>query len=200
MHKKNRVQGWAVPWIPVLAFAGYGTVNWQQNYPVHKIEMLAGIETMLWHVDVLQGTKFRWLTDHKGLTHLLNQKNPSGWQACWIEKISNFTFEVTYIAGSENVVADALSWIYSNDSAGTERAKSEYTYFDVDNDDTSRVELVGMEALPVLAGIEAQILTRWGSHTRQPSEKAAWAASEASSAAMPSPAVKGSSKDMAARV
>ena len=28
MHKKNRVQGWAVPWIPVPAFASYGTVNW----------------------------------------------------------------------------------------------------------------------------------------------------------------------------
>ena len=46
----------------------------QQNYPVHEIEMLAGVETMLRHVDILQGTKFRWLTDHKGLTHLLNQK------------------------------------------------------------------------------------------------------------------------------
>ena len=26
--EKNRVQGWAGPWIPVMAFAGYGTVNW----------------------------------------------------------------------------------------------------------------------------------------------------------------------------
>lgn len=50
----------------------------QQNYPVHEIEMLAGVETMLRHVDILQGAKFKWLTNHKGLTYLLNQKNLSG--------------------------------------------------------------------------------------------------------------------------
>ena len=45
----------------------------QQNYPVHEIEMLAGIETMMRHRDILQGVRFRWYTDHKGLIHLLNQ-------------------------------------------------------------------------------------------------------------------------------
>ena len=39
----------------------------QQNYPVHEIEMLAGVETMLRHHDILQGVKFKWITDHKGL-------------------------------------------------------------------------------------------------------------------------------------
>lgn len=48
----------------------------QQNYPVHEIEMLAGVESMLRHRDILQGAKFQWLTDHKGLVHLLNQKVP----------------------------------------------------------------------------------------------------------------------------
>ncbi len=56
----------------------------QQNYPVHEIEMLAGIECMLWHRDVLQGLHFTWVTDHKGLIHLSNQKALSGRQAwCW---------------------------------------------------------------------------------------------------------------------
>ena len=50
----------------------------QQNYPVHEQEMLAGIEGMLRYWDILQGTKFTWLTDHKGLIHLYNQKNLSG--------------------------------------------------------------------------------------------------------------------------
>lgn len=104
-------------------------------------------------MDVLQGAKFRWLTDHKGLIHLLNQKNLSGRQVCWIEKISSFTFEVVYIAGSENVVTNPLSWIYSNDSVGTERAKSEYMYFDVIDDDTSGTREGMAEMLPVLVGI-----------------------------------------------
>ena len=53
----------------------------QQNYPVHEIEILARVETMLRHADILQGVNFEWLMDHKGLTHLLNQKNLSGCQA-----------------------------------------------------------------------------------------------------------------------
>ena len=50
----------------------------QQNYPVHEQEMLAGIEGMLRYWNILQGTKFTWLTDHKGLIHLYNQKNLLG--------------------------------------------------------------------------------------------------------------------------
>ena len=105
--------------------------NWaQQNYPVHEVEMFAGAETMLWHEDILQEVKFQWLTDHsKGLIYLLNQKNLSGCQARWLEKISTF-------AGSENVVEDALSCIYSNDSVGTVHARSKHTYHDVLDNNT----------------------------------------------------------------
>ena len=50
----------------------------QWNYPVHEQELLAGVETMLRHCNILQGTHFTWVTDHKGLTHILNQKDLSG--------------------------------------------------------------------------------------------------------------------------
>ena len=111
--------------------------------------MLAGIETMLRHRDILQGVKFKWVTDHKGLEHLLCQRNLFGCQARWIEKISEFNFEIVYVPGSENVVADALSHMYSSDSVGTVCAKSEYTYFDVVNEDNEDLEETTM---PVLAG------------------------------------------------
>jgi hypothetical protein len=62
----------------IAAFYSAKLNSAQQNYPVHEIEMLAGIETMLRHADILQGAKFKWLTDHKGLIYLLNQKNLSG--------------------------------------------------------------------------------------------------------------------------
>ena len=119
----------------ITAFYSAKLNSAQQNYPVHEIEMLAGIKMMLRHRDILQGVKFKWVTDHKGLEHLLCQRNLSGCQACWIEKISEFDFEIVYVPGSENVVADALSHMYSSDSVGTVRAKSEYTYFDVVNED-----------------------------------------------------------------
>ena len=144
----------------------------QQNYPVHEIEMLAGVETMLRHADILQGAKFKWLTDHKGLTYLLNQKNLSGRQARWLEKMSTFDFEVVYIPGSDNVVADALSRLYANDSPGTVRSRSEFTCHDVVDDDTSVIDDSVCE-VPVLAGVEARIATRRGTRIRRPTEKAA---------------------------
>ena len=153
----------------IAAFYSAKLNSAQQNYPTHEIEMFAGVETMLRHIDILQGAKFKWLTDHKGLIYLLNQKNLSGRQARWLEKISTFTFEVAYIAGSENVVADALSRLYSNDSSGTVRARSEYTYHDVLDDDTA---LVGPADIPVLAGIEARIATRRSTRDRRPSQRA----------------------------
>ena len=65
----------------VAAFFSAKLNSAQQNYPVHEIEMLAGVETMLRHQDILQGVRFNWYMDHKGLIHLLEQKNLSGRQA-----------------------------------------------------------------------------------------------------------------------
>ena len=139
----------------VAAFYSVKLNSAQRNYPVHEIEMLAGVETMLRHRDVLQGVHFTWITDHKGLIHLLNQKNISGRQARWLEKISSFVFKVEYAAGNDNLLADALSRIYSNDSPGTVRARSEFTAFDVMDEDP--VEIQG--EMTLLAGMEAVVAT-----------------------------------------
>ena len=155
----------------ITAFYSAKLNSAQQNYPVHEIEFLAGVETMLRHTNILQG---QWLTDHKGLTYLLNQKNLSGWQARWLEKISSFMFKVVYIPGSENVVADALSRMYSNDSLGTQRWKSEFTYHDVVDNDTSNVDVF----TPVLAGIEARVTSRRSTRECRLTDKAATVAEE----------------------
>lgn len=79
----------------------------QQNYPVHEIELVGGVEMMLRHSDILQGMHFSWVTDHhdKGLTHLLNQKNLSGRQVRWVKKINSFgfNFHVLYVPGASRV-------------------------------------------------------------------------------------------------
>jgi Integrase zinc binding domain/RNase H-like domain found in reverse transcriptase len=117
--------------------------------------MLAGVETMLRHKDVLQGVHFKWITDHKGLIYLLNQKSLSGRQARWMEKISSFMFEVVYVAGTENVLADSLSRLYSDDSPGTERARSEFTMFDAMDEDPAALT----SEMVLLAGINAIVAT-----------------------------------------
>jgi hypothetical protein len=127
----------------------------QQNYPVHEIEMLAGVESMLRHQDILQGCHFTWVTDHKGLIHLVNQRNLSGRQARWIEKISSFDFEIQYVPSTENVLAEALSRIYSNEAPSTVRTRSEYTYFDVVDNDVLHLASISM---PVFSGGKAAAL------------------------------------------
>jgi hypothetical protein len=141
----------------VAAFFSAKLNSAQQNYPVHEIEMLAGVETMLRHRNILQGVKFKWITDHKGLMHLLTQKDLSGRQAHWVEKISSFAFDIVYIPGVENVLVDALSCLYLEDAPGTVQARSEYTYHDiVDND----VLLMHAVSMPLLTGAEAVSVSR----------------------------------------
>jgi hypothetical protein len=117
--------------------------------------MLAGVESMLRHQDILQGCHFTWVTDHKGLIHLVNQRNLSGRQARWIEKISSFDFEIQYVPSTENVLAEALSRIYSNEAPSTVRTRSEYTYFDVVDNDVLHLASISM---PVFSGGKAAAL------------------------------------------
>ena len=97
-----------------------------------------------------------WLTDHKGLIHLYQQHNLSGRQARWLEKISEFDFEIHYVPGEENVLPDALSRLYSNDMAGTVRALSEYIQLAEQGMDDL---LLGLVSMPVLVGPEAELFT-----------------------------------------
>jgi hypothetical protein len=141
----------------VTAFFSVKLNSAQQNYPVHELEMFAGVKTMKRHRDILYGTEFRWFTDYKALIHFLDQKNLSGQQACWIEAIFNFNFEIIYIEGSQNILSDALSQIYSNDAPGTVRNPFKYPLHDEDH------PLEGMAihdiTMPVLVGLEAAAVT-----------------------------------------
>ena len=73
----------------VAAFYSAKMLSAQCNYPVHEQEMMAGIETMLCHRDILQGVRFTWVTDHKSLTYILDQKDLSGRQVHWLERFPN---------------------------------------------------------------------------------------------------------------
>ena len=62
----------------VAAFYSVKMSPAQHNYPVHEQELLAGVKTMLRHHNILQGTQFTWVIDHKSLEHILTQQNLSG--------------------------------------------------------------------------------------------------------------------------
>jgi len=69
-----------------------------------------------------------------------------------MEKISEFDFEIIYMPGSENILSDALSRLYSYNGPGTVHACSEYTYHDIIDNGGLEVHLVSM---PLLVGLEA---------------------------------------------
>jgi RNase H-like domain found in reverse transcriptase/Reverse transcriptase (RNA-dependent DNA polymerase) len=104
----------------------------QQNYPVHEQELLAIIESLKRFRNLLHGARFRIFTDHKGLEFIQTQQNLSPRQSRWLETLSDFDFTVQYIPGDTNVLADALSRIYSADAPGTVRAESEFVSDDAE--------------------------------------------------------------------
>ena len=114
--------------------------------------MLTGIEGMLRFQDILQGAKFTWLTDHKGLIHLSKQKFLSGRQARWLEKISKFDFHIEYVPGEDNILPDTLSCLYASDTPGMVRTTSKYVHLANQGLDAATSSLISM---PVLVASEA---------------------------------------------
>jgi len=49
------------------------------------------------------------MSDHSGLQYLFDQSNTNGTQTRWLATISEFNFNIRYIKGKEEKVADALS-------------------------------------------------------------------------------------------
>lgn len=83
----------------------------EKNYSTIEKELLA----LIWATKVfrsyLYGQKFTLITDHKPLTYLNNLKIDSARLTKMRLKLMDYDFEIKYKAGSENVVADALSRI-----------------------------------------------------------------------------------------
>lgn len=103
----------------------------QQNYRVFEMETLAILEALTKWEDKLIGRKFTVITDHQALEFFSRQRHLSGRQARWAEYLSRFDFEVTYVKGQYNIVADCLSRYYSSDLPGETHAGYQYVSADL---------------------------------------------------------------------
>lgn len=117
---------------------------------MHELELLAIVESLKRFRNLLHGIKFRVFTDHKGLEWIQTQKKLSPCQACWLEVLGDFDFEITYIPGETTTVANALSRMYSDDPMGTVRAASEYVTAEEEN--TPSCLLLSLVTAPLYMG------------------------------------------------
>ncbi|RDB24930.1 Transposon Ty3-I Gag-Pol polyprotein [Hypsizygus marmoreus] len=84
------------------------------NYPVHEQEMLAILRALKkWRTDLL-GSHITIYTDYKTLENFDHQKDLSRRQARWMEYLSQYDYDIHYIRGEDNSVADALSRLPSS--------------------------------------------------------------------------------------
>ena len=81
----------------------------ERHYPTHEQELLGVVSAMkAWRLELL-GVKFRVLTDHDTLRHFRTQQTLSKRQARWMETLADYDYELSYIPGKKNAVADAMS-------------------------------------------------------------------------------------------
>src|SRR4051812_7791041 len=92
-----------------VAFTSRKMNSHERNYAAHEKETLAIMHALVkWRV-YLEGRHFIVYTDHATLRHFPTQLNLSRRQARWTEKMADFDFEIEYLPGKQNVVADAIS-------------------------------------------------------------------------------------------
>ena len=94
-----------------VAYASRTLNKAEINYCTIEKELLA----ICWGVTkfrpYLYGKKFQILTDHKPLVYLFGMTNPSSRLTKFRLTLEEYDFTVTYVKGTENVTADALSRI-----------------------------------------------------------------------------------------
>lgn len=86
----------------------------EQRYSTIERELLAIVWATKHFRPYLFGTKFLLYTDHRPLVWLKNLKEPNSKLTRWALKLEEYNFDIQYIPGKSNRVADALSRIQLN--------------------------------------------------------------------------------------
>lgn len=79
------------------------------NYTTTEKELLAIVWAIKRFRQYLLGRKFTIKTDHQALKWLANKPDPASRLLRWRLKLEEYEFEIEYVKGKHNVVADALS-------------------------------------------------------------------------------------------
>src|SRR6266545_3866548 len=113
----------------------------QHHYAVHELETLAILKALIKWEDKLIGRQVHIVMDHKALEFFKTQSRLSNRQFRWMDYISRFDFDITYVKGELNKIADCLSCYYESDTSANIHEFHEYVQAD------RRIDLEG-EDLP----------------------------------------------------
>jgi hypothetical protein len=81
----------------------------EKNYATHDLELAAIVHALRKWRHYLMGKKFELRTDHNSLKYLFDQPTLNAIQIRWLEFLCEYDFDIRYIKGKNNKVADALS-------------------------------------------------------------------------------------------
>ncbi|KAJ8367497.1 hypothetical protein AAFF_G00317200 [Aldrovandia affinis] len=93
-----------------VAFASKTLSRAQLNYPAHRLEFLA----LKWAIcdkfsHWLKGVHFTAWSDNNPLTYILTKPRLDACEQRWVAKLAAYDFDLKYVPGPKNTVADALS-------------------------------------------------------------------------------------------
>jgi hypothetical protein len=92
-----------------IAFESRKLLPHELSYSIYDKEMLAIMHALAKFRQYLVGNRFRVKTDHNSLRHFMGQQGLNDRQQRWVSKVQAYDFDIEYVRGKHNVVADALS-------------------------------------------------------------------------------------------
>ena len=92
-----------------IAFESRKLTDRERLYSIYYKKMLAIMHALVKFRQYLVCGKFLVKTDHNSLRFFLSQKDLNDRQQKWVSKIQAYDFDIEYVKGTNNGVADALS-------------------------------------------------------------------------------------------
>lgn len=90
-----------------IAFESRKLTEAERHYSIYDKEMLAIMHALAKFRQYLVCGRLNVKTDHNSLRFFMNQKNLNDRQQKWVSKIQAYNFDIEYVKGTNDIVADA---------------------------------------------------------------------------------------------
>ena len=95
-----------------INFAARALTAGERNYSATKRELAGLVFALRKFHNIIWGSKFILLTDHRALTFLHTQKHTNPMINNWLETLLNYNYEIYHCPGIQNILPDYLSRLF----------------------------------------------------------------------------------------